>query len=619
MFSFDYGGRPSEEFIRQWNPGSDKPPFTRLDLDTGLLVTHDYRRLNMSTTVSTIVLTNTGDADTPPISNLQALDIRLSPYFNPLTLHRLKGSQCKADDWMPVDTAIGPGDCVEFSPNGGRSSDGESPFFNIDQGTSGIIIAVGWSGTWTASIVRDGQFARLRVGLGNINTILHPGESIRSPRVLMMHWHGNIEDSYNQFRRLMFDHIMPRVSGEVVTPPIASLSNSSYRHNTQTEEYTLDHLRSVRHAGFEVFWVDAYYTRGGFPRGMGNYGLPLSTAVDPDKFPNGMGVIGDAARAAGMGFMMWFEPERVNAGTLIANEHPEWLLLNDNRPDNYLLDLGNDEAREYVTEYLKAAVAEYGLEWLRFDFNIDPGPYWRQADDLGREGIHENRYIVGLYRMWDELRATFPHLKLDNCASGGRRIDLETCSRATPLWRSDLPGGLRDVGLKYAPAEQNQDMTAELSRYVPYNVCSSDGSSPYLIRSNYNAGFNFCEDARAHDYPINQLIDGIEECKRTRHYYAGNLYLLTATLRGPHVWSVRQYHLPDEDAGMVIAFRRPEAPRHMFVCELREIKDDVTYEVRWHVGYRESDCYEMSGDRLRELAIEIVDRPGSALIEYVRI
>jgi len=605
MFSFKVGGR------------------LYADSDSGLAVQATETQLGAGTYERTLTLTNTGDTDTGLISELNTVDITIRR-FGDVVLHRLRGSSCADDDWMPQRNVIDVDQHIAFCPQGGRSSNGASPFFNVELGSHhGVIVAVGWSGTWVAGLESGSDFLgdclKLTVGLRNLNTILRPGESIRGPRVLMMYWYDDIENSYNQFRRLMFDHIMPRVDGEVVTPPIASLSNSSYRHNTQTEEYTLDHLRSVRHAGFEIFWVDAYYTRGGFPHGMGNYGLPLSTAVDPDKFPNGMGVIGDAARAADMGFMMWFEPERVNAGTHIANVYPEWLLANDNKPDNYLLDLGNDDAREYVTEYLKAAVTEYGLEWLRFDYNIDPGPYWRQADELGRDGIHENRYIVGLYRMWDELRATFPRLKLDNCASGGRRIDLETCSRATPLWRSDLPGSLRDVGLKYQPAEQNQDMTAELSRYVPYNTSSSDGSNPYLIRSNNNGGFQFCEDCRADDYPDQELIDGIYECKRTRKYYAGNLYLLTQTIRGPHVWSVRQYHLPDEDAGMVIAFRRPEAPRHLFVCDLREIKDDVTYNVRWHVGYRESDCYEMSGKQLRELAIEIVDCPGSALIEYDRI
>ena len=49
----------------------------------------------------------------------------------------------------------------------------------------------------------------------------------------------------------------------------------------------------------------------------------------------------------------------------------------------------------------------------------------------------EIRYVEGLYELWDELRARHPGLVLDDCASGGRRIDLETCRRALVQTRSD--------------------------------------------------------------------------------------------------------------------------------------------------------------------------------------
>ena len=54
-------------------------------------------------------------------------------------------------------------------------------------------------------------------------------------------------------------------------------------------------------------------------------------------------------------------------------------------------------------------------------------------------GMAEIRYVEGHYRMWDEIRAAYPQLAIDNCASGGRRIDLETASRSVPLWRTTAP------------------------------------------------------------------------------------------------------------------------------------------------------------------------------------
>jgi alpha-galactosidase len=127
--------------------------------------------------------------------------------------------------------------------------------------------------------------------------------------------------------------------------------------------------------------------------------------------------------------MVWFEPERVRPGTQIFNEHPGWLLkLQGN--DNYLFDLGNPEARLWLTNHISDIIKNEGIDYYRQNFNMYPYPYWNEYDKTGRIGIHEIRHIEGLYAFWDSLLIRFPNLLIDNCASGGRRIDLETTSRS---------------------------------------------------------------------------------------------------------------------------------------------------------------------------------------------
>ena len=48
--------------------------------------------------------------------------------------------------------------------------------------------------------------------------------------------------------------------------------------------------------------------------------------------------------------------------------------------------------------------------------------------------------------MWDEILATHPGLLIDDCSSGGRRIDIETLARSFPLWRSDNGGSAAAPG-----------------------------------------------------------------------------------------------------------------------------------------------------------------------------
>ena len=99
---------------------------------------------------------------------------------------------------------------------------------------------------------------------------------------------------------------------------------------------------------------------------------------------------------------MWFEPERVVAGTFLAKEHLEWV-ISPSGDGGGLYNLGIAEARQYMTGYLNAVIKAYKLSCLRIDYNIDPLAFWRFMDtkDPNRAGLTEMRYVKGLYQMWD--------------------------------------------------------------------------------------------------------------------------------------------------------------------------------------------------------------------------
>ena len=199
--------------------------------------------------------------------------------------------------------------------------------------------------------------------------------------------------------------------------------------------------------------------------------------------------------------------------------------------------------------------------------------------------LAEIRYIEGFYRMWDDIRKAFPHLYIDNCASGGRRIDLETVSRSIPLWRTDgTIEALMNLDFDQS-ALQNQVMTAGLSRYVPFSTSGQMGATPYQFRSGFNAGISFAEDTRPASYPKDLLKQGIAEGKRIRKYFFGNFYSLNEVTTSPEDWSVMQYHRPAEQDGMVLAFRRHLSPYDSYTVALNEIVPDAQYEVNFYATY----------------------------------
>jgi len=323
----------------------------------------------------------------------------------------------------------------------------------------------------------------------------------------------------------------------------------------------------------------------------------------------------------GLRFLMWFEPERVVAGTFIAKEHPEWV-ISPSGDGGGLYNLGIPEARQYMTDYLNAAIKAYKLSCLRIDYNIDPLLFWQFMDarDPDRAGMAEMRYVEGLYRMWDDILKANPHLFIDDCASGGRRIDVETMSRSVPLWRSDNTCdmlGNRPATVLSA-AVKNQLMSAGLNRYVPFSIVGQMGATPYLFRSGFNAGIAFAEDVRPGEYPRDLLKQGIAEGKRIRKYFYGDFYPLVESGADPRGWCVMQYHRPEENDGMVMAFRRHESPYTTCECLLRGIDPGSEYRVTMYRTYEPEPPVTMKGASLQRFKLAIDDCPASVMVEYQR-
>jgi alpha-galactosidase len=216
-----------------------------------------------------------GSQNTPVIEQVRSMDVRLNPAFgSPTTLHQLRGSAAHAEAWLPVNQVIGQGSVAEFGAEAGRPAKAISPFFTLDWGDGGVVTAVGWSGQWQGRIERTDQGqVRMQAGMQFLHLSLRPGESIRTPRVLQVHWQGADRDTaHNLFRRTMLKHIMPQMDGQPVMPPIAHLSTSFYELDRTDEANTLSHLHALHGLGFETFWLDAYWIRDGFPNGVGHYG-----------------------------------------------------------------------------------------------------------------------------------------------------------------------------------------------------------------------------------------------------------------------------------------------------------------------------------------------------------
>jgi alpha-galactosidase len=636
-FSFVYDGRHSSEFLRDWQftkekireDGTEKEfVFSYSTPEKGLVVRCEAVVFKDFPAIEWVLkFRNDGETDTPIIENIKALDY-LFKGEGEFVLHRALGSNAQKDDFAPVEETLTQERETRITPIGGRSSNTISlPFFNLeDKGKGGVIISVGWSGQWLAEFEKKEGGVRVAAGMELVHLKLHPGEEIRTPRISLLFWEGeDYISSQNLFRKFLIAHHIPKLNGKPITLPFSChFGLPDEVNNSSNEENQLKFLPPfAKDYGVEYLWIDAGWFVGGWPNGVGNW-FPR-----PDGFPQGFRPIVEKIKKMGMkGLIVWFEPERVFQGTWIDREHHDWVIWLPGNP-NGLLNLGNEKALKWLTDHLSKMIEEEGISVYRQDFNMDPLPYWRSADPPDRQGITEIRHIEGLYKLWDELLRRHPGLIIDNCASGGRRIDLETISRSVMLWRTDY--------LIHEPNGQ-QCHTYGVSFYLPTTAICCVYPNAYLLRSALGDGMvlffpwspeipeeiyrrfpslPFVDWDPTKPFPMELAKGLVEEFKKAREFFYGDYYPLSPYSTNDDAWIAYQFHREDLKGGIALIFRRQNCPQSDFLINLKGLNPSAKYELIISDDKLEKKRRVLSGKRLMEgIIVNVEQAPGSLLIFY---
>ncbi len=618
FFSFTYGGKASGDLLKTWkverasrrlDAGRIARTLTYTDPTTGLVITCQGVEFRDFPAVEWVLrLHNTGKADTPILEGIQALDAALPlPKAEQSTLYWAKGGVASFADFAPQETGLKAGDKLHLQPGGGRSSNQVLPFFNVTNAGGGVVIAVGWTGEWAADFAGEQRGVRLKTGLARTHLLLHPGEEIRMPRMMLLFYDHDRWRGQNLLRQFILRHHRPQRDGKPLVAPI-----TWGNWGGTSAAIHLDNIQNIiRHElPIDYYWIDAgWYGKGDWGTNNGNW------EVNKDLYPQSFKPLSNALEQAGRHLMVWFEPERVCKDSLWYHSHRDWLLTGGD-PNNALLNLGDPTARKFVADFISAKIDEFGLGCYRQDYNIDPLGYWQAHDAENRQGITEIRYIEGLYAFWDELLARHPGLIIDNCASGGRRLDLEMTDRSTPFWRTDGP---RD-------AVAHQCHTYGLMPWLPLSATSQDlEGNTYEFRSstssalcvNWSHSGDGPQAKLAADFPYAWAKQTLEQYLKLRPFYYGDYYPLTAYSQDQTVWMAWQFDRPEQGDGMVQVFRRGESIYELARLRLRGLEPDAVYTLS---NLDVAGTTEMAGRELQAhgLPVAIKDRPGSAIITYAK-
>ena len=248
---------------------------------------------------------------------------------------------------------------------------------------------------------------------------LKPGDSFESAKAAV-----SFGDDFNAalaemtaYRRL----IAHRVDSDKGHPVIFNDYMQCLNADPTTEKL-LPQIDAASEAGCEIFCIDAgwYADASGWWSTIGEY------EESKDRFPGGFKKVFDYIREKGMRPGIWVEPEDIGIGNSKVNDFEDDAFfvrhgVRVTERGRHQFDMRNEKVRAHLTSIVDRLVADYGIEYFKFDYNIDAGIGTEINSDSFGDGLYESGLAAVTWI--DEIQAKHPNLIIENCSSGGMRAD----------------------------------------------------------------------------------------------------------------------------------------------------------------------------------------------------
>lgn len=222
------------------------------------------------------------------------------------------------------------------------------------------------------------------------------------------------------------------------------------------EEGMAQMMKDIASMGGELFvmddgWFGDKYHRDNDSASLGDW------TVDTRKLPHGIQSLVDEAEKNGIKFGIWIEPEMTNSRSRLYEEHPEYVIKAENRDiiegrggTQLVLDLANPKVQDLVFNVVDTLMTKYPLiDYIKWDANapiMQHGSQYLTRDNQSHLYID---YHKGFEKVLDRIRAKYPDVTIQACASGGGRANWGVLPWFDEFWVSDNTDALQRVYMQW--------------------------------------------------------------------------------------------------------------------------------------------------------------------------
>ena len=306
-----------------------------------------------------------------------------------------------------------------------------------------------YSGNFSGEVEMD-QFDQTRFVMGisqeQFSYPLEEGESFHAPEVLLSYSAEGLGRLSNQFHRCVRNHVCRGKYKNQVRPVLVNSWEACY--------FDFDGDAIVRLAeqaadlGIELVVLDD----GWFGRRNDDNTSLGDWQVNEEKLGCSLGELSRRIHDQGVDFGIWIEPEMVSEDSDLYREHPDWAMQipckEPVRARNQLvLDFANPVVVQHIFEKISAVLRQGEINYVKWDMN-------RNLADVFSANVEEQGkvlydYMLGVYRLLDQLTGEFPDILWEGCAGGGGRFDMGMLYYTPQIWCSDNTDAIDRIRIQY--------------------------------------------------------------------------------------------------------------------------------------------------------------------------
>ena len=370
-------------------------------------------------------------------------------------------------DWAaeaePTMERLTPGVKIIRNTDGARNAHLDAPevMLSLDgrpQENSGRVIgaALCWSGNYELrvnTLLKKEHHFYAGIDPHSSEYVLDPKETFATPHLALTYsieGMGGVSRTFHRWARTCGMLHRGMKAGDIL------LNSWEGLYFDINEERMVQMMDDISKLGGELFVMDDGWFGDKYPRNNDSTSLG-DWVVDKRKLPSGIRALTEAAKARGIKFGIWIEPECVNTRSELFERHPEWALQAKGRElklgrggTQLVLDMTNPKVQDFAFGIVDNLLTQYPeIAYIKWDANAS-------IQNFGSTYLPQHKqqnlyvdYHLGLLKVLERIRAKYPDVVIQDCASGGGRANYGLLPYFDEFWVSDNTDALQRVYIQW--------------------------------------------------------------------------------------------------------------------------------------------------------------------------